>query len=875
MPKHTPEELTQWAALNRRFLESFIYMDLVEVMPPKKAGEVRLILSLEDGDIFTNNKIIHLGLQALEESDDLLTDAIYFLGHELQHIHSTTQRDWLFGQSRAMSTLWELIAKRVLGHPVRLINFDRDSKLLSKQLAEKGVYLPPSKLHEIVHRVLNSLEDGRIEGIRHHLYPGFTTCTRQYRRKQWEKTPIDVDVPLSSSEKLRVVMNQILVMSTMQVWQKGFTAMFIDSADDPDGIYSFCTDLIPLIAEAISAKTCRKCMDVGVKVCTKLVDLIIDTAKESNAAIEQLLNLLKEAAEGDYSFGNGIKHDGSGDMPEPIFGHSVLVVELEDDEYDKMMENASNKQQDGPPSVIFKRKHPKPEATSDSESEPGDTNQTAQNSDPDSDGKSQSASGSECNTNGTDGTTSNSGNANQMDQGGSGSGEATSREIDGGSSEVNGSNGSNTKPTPESAGTSESGTSGTSKGSDATETSEAGTGSNPGADAESNASTTTAGTASSGKGGSDSSEGTDDAAATSETDAGSDHGANDDSDTNTTGADTGSVSGDNHLSENELANQIAEAAKESEAELKPMRDAAKQSEREVKKFASSTLVENNKPSKPFDTSEIVGMYADDGKVTLEEIQRNYTPTAMLPVRLKVRGDSFKRKIEEKLKSKQMPKRRGQKAGSVDASRLSRLAMKQIDCFKKRSKSQKPDCCTYILIDHSGSMWGEKTEYALEASAVVEEGFKSLTPVKITAFDATTDTHVRHNLIKDWEEHGTANLSYNFLLNQSRGSGNKDGYSIRVATHDILTRPEHNKLLLVLSDGMPTEYRNGYEAGIADVKDAVETARKSGVYVVGIFFGYKDDAETFQNMYDGRMSICTRPDKIEEELTRVMSQFFFA
>ena len=102
-----------------------------------------------------------------------------------------------------------------------------------------------------------------------------------------------------------------------------------------------------------------------------------------------------------------------------------------------------------------------------------------------------------------------------------------------------------------------------------------------------------------------------------------------------------------------------------------------------------------------------------------------------------------------------------------------------------------------------------------------------------------------------------------------GNSNFDGYSIRVATADILSRPEKKKLLVVLSDGLPCY------GGEEDVQQAVTEARLKGIEVVGIYFSEYEDSsteESFKRMYQ-KNYIITSPENIEKELVVILKKFF--
>mgnify|MGYP000171806367 FL=1 len=145
------------------------------------------------------------------------------------------------------------------------------------------------------------------------------------------------------------------------------------------------------------------------------------------------------------------------------------------------------------------------------------------------------------------------------------------------------------------------------------------------------------------------------------------------------------------------------------------------------------------------------------------------------------------------------------------------------------------------------------------------------PLKIVAFNADDCYSVRHQVLKNWSEKVSSNGSYNFLTHCYANGGNKDGYSIRVATEELLHRPERKKILIVLSDGLPSAYEKN--DGKKDVNDAVRKARKAGISVISIFFGDDSERSAFVKMYE-KNCIITEPEGIDAELVRLMKRFCF-
>ena len=97
-----------------------------------------------------------------------------------------------------------------------------------------------------------------------------------------------------------------------------------------------------------------------------------------------------------------------------------------------------------------------------------------------------------------------------------------------------------------------------------------------------------------------------------------------------------------------------------------------------------------------------------------------------------------------------------------------------------------------------------------------------TAMKISLFDVS-GSQIRHATLKKFDERSTGSKCYNSQPGVGIGGGNKDGYSIRVATADLLARREAKKVLVLLSDGLPSDYNGGTRAGLDDVRDAVREA----------------------------------------------------
>lgn len=154
-------------------------------------------------------------------------------------------------------------------------------------------------------------------------------------------------------------------------------------------------------------------------------------------------------------------------------------------------------------------------------------------------------------------------------------------------------------------------------------------------------------------------------------------------------------------------------------------------------------------------------------------------------------------------------------------------------FKKKKEVEKINTAVTILTDWSGSMsWGNKDEFAVDASAQFVHLFENVmrVPVELLAF--TCMSAPVNYIIKDFNDRATPeSIASSFASIAPYMAGNADGDSILWAASRLSTRRELRKILIVLSDGSPTEAFTGC-AG-SGLKIVLEDIRKGGIEVYGI------------------------------------------
>lgn len=265
-------------------------------------------------------------------------------------------------------------------------------------------------------------------------------------------------------------------------------------------------------------------------------------------------------------------------------------------------------------------------------------------------------------------------------------------------------------------------------------------------------------------------------------------------------------------------------------------------------------------------------YDDEDIKTYREERSSYRMRP-LDESLRPAASQFRRKVERCFKEKNQIITK-MSSGKLDTRQLHRLGMKEYNIFQKQANKSLADAVVEICWDGSGSMHGGKQELSSQACAIVEEGLKGVVPLKIINF--TTDwshREVVHYLVKDFDENNRSiNYSLSYARSKGFNGGNKDGYDIRVCTEDLMKRNEKDKILIVMSDGLPSDYETINPQD--DVKDAVKCARRKGIIVIPIFFGdeyFRESAlKDYEYMYEKHI-INSAPEELPNRLVKLFEK----
>lgn len=200
-------------------------------------------------------------------------------------------------------------------------------------------------------------------------------------------------------------------------------------------------------------------------------------------------------------------------------------------------------------------------------------------------------------------------------------------------------------------------------------------------------------------------------------------------------------------------------------------------------------------------------------------------------------------------------------------------------YKKDHDSDEIDAVFTLLVDCSASMHNKMDE--------TKRGI-------VLFHEVLNRLKIPHSIVGFWEDANEVKENYqpNYFhiihshadsLSKNDGAkimqlepqeDNRDGFSIRVMTKELITRREKNKFLLVFSDGEPAA-TNYDENGIIDTHEAVNEARKRGIDVIGMFLanGQINEYEdlTMKNIYGKQRLMIPDVSELPEHFTPLLKK----
>tara|TARA_B100001123_G_scaffold271118_1_gene301654 strand:+ start:1879 stop:3537 length:1659 start_codon:yes stop_codon:yes gene_type:complete len=188
---------------------------------------------------------------------------------------------------------------------------------------------------------------------------------------------------------------------------------------------------------------------------------------------------------------------------------------------------------------------------------------------------------------------------------------------------------------------------------------------------------------------------------------------------------------------------------------------------------------------------------------------------------------------------------------IDPKSLVKAYKGESKVFLKKTLDKDIDTAIGILVDASGSMWGEKINMASLAAFELAAGLESF-PISLEVAYFRTGKGIRFknkniglgqgyrlvanelHIVKSWHQSTRQRNKYFSGMEKDVGGANADGESLLEFSNRIAVRPEKRKIIIVLSDGLPS-CGVGYPAEEIFLKKAIKniTTRNIKLGAIGI------------------------------------------
>jgi hypothetical protein len=188
---------------------------------------------------------------------------------------------------------------------------------------------------------------------------------------------------------------------------------------------------------------------------------------------------------------------------------------------------------------------------------------------------------------------------------------------------------------------------------------------------------------------------------------------------------------------------------------------------------------------------------------------------------------------------------GRKAGSLNINALHTVPMGNERVFKRRQEVEGIDSAAVLVLDISGSMFGNSANDSEIGHAVrvlvalMDTLHKANVSTMILAFGCAT------SIIKPWEMNTKKAIAD--LGRIACGGGTNDYFAVRTAHDELLRRPEQRKICFVMTDG---------DGDFREVKAQIKSGNALGITTVGVGIG--SDARV-DGIYDNPIKILNMAD----------------
>lgn len=233
---------------------------------------------------------------------------------------------------------------------------------------------------------------------------------------------------------------------------------------------------------------------------------------------------------------------------------------------------------------------------------------------------------------------------------------------------------------------------------------------------------------------------------------------------------------------------------------------------------------------------------------------------------------LKKLFKELIKQNENKKLTGYYEGKVNTRDLYRMYTDKKVFYQNKYKSKKSDLAILLMIDMSGSMFGERITNAAKAAIMMFETCLSLNiPIAIVGHEAKSRMpEVKHHWFVNFEEKSKDKLKFLYARENTR-----EGLSIRILAKEFSRRKEKDKIMICISDGL--SYHNSgrdiyyNEKTEKDIKEAVDYTKKFGIKTFGVAIG--EDKSELQKIFKNYVDVQNTKD-LPVILTNIIKKELF-
>ena len=196
-------------------------------------------------------------------------------------------------------------------------------------------------------------------------------------------------------------------------------------------------------------------------------------------------------------------------------------------------------------------------------------------------------------------------------------------------------------------------------------------------------------------------------------------------------------------------------------------------------------------------------------------------------------------------------------------------------FRIQQGIEIPDLSVLLLIDGSGSMHGERRDSAMVSCVILHEVLRKqgIEHAIVEHRAYFKDPEIDVNILVDFNARENEKLN---IMQLDANGDNRDGLALYWAEKYINRRTScDNKLIIVISDGLPAHEYDEYYGPVAD-KDTANAAKKimsRGTNVIAISLDDEDEYSTYDNLKEiyPNLIACNNLKRLTGQLLQVISR----